>query len=77
VLFRSMTRAKTPVGNRNLWEELIRLNELHDVEWIKVAGHSGDPLNERCDELAREAAARIARGHSDFPGKGDRPHKSG
>jgi ribonuclease HI len=57
-----VSRAKTPVGNRDLWEQLIRLNEIHDVEWIKVAGHSGDPLNERCDELAREAAARAARG---------------
>jgi ribonuclease HI len=55
-----MTRAKTPVGNRDLWEELIRLNETHDVEWIKVAGHSGDPLNERCDLLARQAAERAA-----------------
>jgi ribonuclease HI len=55
-----MTRAKTPVGNRDLWEELIRLNEIHDVEWIKVAGHAGDPLNERCDVLARQAALRAA-----------------
>ena len=55
-----MTRAKTPVGNRDLWQELIRLNELHDVEWIKVAGHAGDPQNERADVLAREAAVRAA-----------------
>ena len=55
-----MTKARTPVGNRDLWEELIRLNELHDVAWIKVAGHSGDPLNERADVLARQAAAKAA-----------------
>jgi ribonuclease HI len=55
-----LTRAKTPVGNRDLWEELIRLNEMHDVDWIKVAGHSGDPLNERADVLARQAATRAA-----------------
>jgi ribonuclease HI len=55
-----MSRAKTPVGNKDLWEDLIRLNEIHDVDWVKVAGHSGDPLNERCDVLAREAAVRVA-----------------
>ncbi len=54
-------RNKKPVENRDLWEELVRLAEVHDVEWIKVAGHSGDPLNERCDELARAAAAEQTR----------------
>ncbi len=49
-------RNKKPVENRDLWEELVRLAEVHEVEWVKVAGHSGDPLNERCDELARAAA---------------------
>lgn len=49
---------KEPVENQDLWRELIRLNRIHRVEWIKVAGHAGDPANERCDELAREAIAR-------------------
>lgn len=53
------TSGKTPVGNRDLWEELVRLNGIHRVEWVKVAGHSGDPLNERCDELARAEAAKF------------------
>jgi ribonuclease HI len=57
-----MTSAKTPVGNRDLWEELIRLNGVHDVEWVKVAGHAGDEMNERCDALARQEAARDAKG---------------
>jgi len=56
-----MTKQKTPVTNRDLWEELVRLSKIHDVEWVKVAGHSGDPLNERADELARRAAAEVAR----------------
>jgi ribonuclease HI len=55
------TRKKTPVENRDLWEELVRLAGVHDVSWIKVAGHAGDPLNERCDALARAEAARAAR----------------
>ena len=56
-----LTKQKTPVTNRDLWEELVRLSRIHDVEWVKVAGHAGDPLNERADELAREAAAAIVR----------------
>ena len=51
-------RSKKPVENRDLWEELLRLSAVHDVEWVKVAGHAGDPLNERCDELARKAVEK-------------------
>ncbi len=29
-----------------------------DVHFVKVAGHAGVPLNERCDELARQAVSR-------------------
>lgn len=47
------TKSKKPVENRDLWERLLELADVHDVEWIKVAGHSGDPGNERADELAR------------------------
>jgi ribonuclease HI len=46
---------KKPVENRDLWEALIALVEQHDVTWHKVAGHSGDPLNDRADALARAA----------------------
>ncbi|HKW91662.1 MAG TPA: ribonuclease HI [Methylomirabilota bacterium] len=46
---------KKPVENRDLWEALIALVEQHDVTWHKVAGHSGDPLNDRADTLARGA----------------------
>ena len=52
---------KKPVENRDLWEALIALAEAHDVTWHKVAGHSGDPLNERADRLARAAIGRLAR----------------
>ena len=49
---------KEPVENRDLWERMIALVGAHDVEWIKVKGHSGDHWNERCDELARAEAAK-------------------
>ncbi len=50
---------RKPVENRDLWETLIALAERHHVSWHKVAGHSGDPLNERADRLARAAIARL------------------
>lgn len=55
------TRDGKPVENRDLWEELLRLAEIHRIEWVKVAGHSGDPLNERADRLARSAIAAFAK----------------
>lgn len=48
---------KQPVSNRDLWERLLAESRRHDVTWVKVAGHSGEPLNERVDELARRAMA--------------------
>ena len=45
--------ARKPVENRDLWERLLSLTSLYKVKFIKVAGHSGNTLNERADELAR------------------------
>ena len=53
------TAAKTPVANRELWEELLAQLDRHDVTWVKVKGHAGVEINERCDVLA-VAAARAA-----------------
>ena len=50
---------KRPVENRDLWEGLIAVAAAHDVTWHKVAGHSGDPLNDRADHLARAAIDRL------------------
>lgn len=47
--------AKEPVKNRELWEKLITFINYHQVEFIKVKGHSDNELNNRCDELANEA----------------------
>ena len=47
-----MTTAKKPVANQDLWEQLIELASVHDVEWIWVRGHANVVLNERCDRLA-------------------------
>ena len=49
------TASKTPVKNRDLWERLSALTEMHRVEWEWVKGHAGHPENERCDQLATGA----------------------
>jgi len=53
-----LTVKKTPVENRDLWEQLYALTKVHDVRWIKVRGHAGNKENEYCDKLATEAIAR-------------------
>jgi ribonuclease HI len=44
--------------NIDLWERLLDLCERHDVDFIWVKGHAGNPGNERCDQLATQAASR-------------------
>ncbi len=44
-----------PVLNVELWEELYALTRTHEVNFHKVAGHADDELNNRCDEIARQA----------------------
>lgn len=46
---------KEPVKNKELWLELYALVKQHDVQFIKVKGHSDNEFNNRCDELARNA----------------------
>jgi len=48
-------RRLLPVKNEDLWRELDHLVQRHDVVFHWVAGHAGDPENERCDLLARDA----------------------
>ncbi len=43
---------KKPALNIDLWEELLRLLEIHKVQFVWVKGHAGHPENERCDKLA-------------------------
>ena len=41
-----------PVKNEELWQRLDELIQRHRLKYTRVAGHSGHPENERCDELA-------------------------
>jgi ribonuclease HI len=49
------TADKKPVRNQDLWRALEAALGRHRVEWRWVRGHSGNPDNERADQLAREA----------------------
>jgi ribonuclease HI len=50
-----MNSKKQPVENKELWQELLRLMDIHQVEYIKVKGHADNPYNNQCDQLARDA----------------------
>ena len=49
---------KDKVLNVDLWLRLDELIEKHHVNFIWVKGHADNVENERCDFLAREAAAK-------------------
>jgi len=44
--------------NPDLWAQLLDLCDKHEVEFRWVKGHAGQPENERCDQLASQAAAK-------------------
>ena len=43
---------KKPVPNKDLWERLLSLLEMHQVKFKWIKGHAGHYENERCDKLA-------------------------
>lgn len=49
------TSGKEPVKNKELWITLYEFTKMHNIEFIKVKGHSDNEYNNRCDELARNA----------------------
>ena len=53
------TADRKPVKNVDLWQRLDAALAHHTVHWHWVRGHSGHDLNERADELAREAIAEV------------------
>ena len=56
------TADKKPVKNIDLWQRLELALADHQIEWHWIRGHSGHPENERADELARAAIARLRDG---------------
>ena len=54
------TAGKKPVENKDLWLRLLALKEgFSRLTFHKVAGHSQIELNERADQLAKEASRRL------------------
>jgi len=53
------TSDKKPVKNADLWQELDALAAKHQLEWLWVKGHAGDPGNERADALANRGIDEI------------------
>lgn len=43
---------KKPALNVDLWEQLLELLKIHNVEFVWVKGHNGHKYNEICDRLA-------------------------
>ena len=48
---------KKPALNIELWEEILKLIEIHNVNFNWIKGHVGLRENERCDKLAVEQTA--------------------
>jgi ribonuclease HI len=59
------TSSKQPVKNQDLWQRLDELRATHEINFHWIKGHNEHPENERCDQLAVEAARRAAAGESD------------
>jgi ribonuclease HI len=57
------TADRKPVKNADLWQRLYAAVQQHEVEWLWVKGHAGDPGNERADALANRGVAE-ARQHN-------------
>lgn len=55
--WRTSTKAK--VKNDDLWRLLLIEMKKHNVKFVKVAGHSDNENNNRCDEIARAEITKV------------------
>jgi ribonuclease HI len=44
-----------PVANQDLWKELVKLKEKHEIKWQWTRAHVGTHYNEKADKLASKA----------------------
>jgi len=58
------TADRKPVKNEDLWRRLDQLAGEHEIEWLWVRGHDGNPGNERADELANLGVAQVGEGEA-------------
>jgi ribonuclease HI len=59
-----MTAAKKPVVNQDLWQALDDEVNRHRTTWSWTKGHASHEDNNRCDELASQAARDQSSGNS-------------
>ncbi len=53
------TASGDPVANMDLWRRLLDAAKPHEIDWLWVKGHSGDPMNDRVDTLATAARSGL------------------
>lgn len=53
------TASKQPVKNVDLWQALDAEVAKHQVSWVWVKGHAGDPGNEHADALANKGVDTV------------------
>ncbi|MEI8035533.1 MAG: ribonuclease HI [Betaproteobacteria bacterium] len=56
------TAGNKPVKNEDLWRELDAVSAQHQIQWLWVKGHAGDPGNERADQLANQGVESMSGG---------------
>jgi ribonuclease HI len=56
------TADKKPVKNIDLWQRLDEALKNHQLNWHWVKGHAGHAMNERADQLARDAIVAVRAG---------------
>ena len=49
------TADKKNVKNVDLWKKLKKLAKTNSIEWLWIKGHSGNPMNDLVDKLAKES----------------------
>lgn len=54
------TAARKPVKNQDLWQELDKLRDNHEITWKWVRGHKGNPGNEEADALANRGIDELS-----------------
>ena len=65
------TADRKPVKNDDLWQALLAAARPHVVRWHWVKGHAGHAENERADQLASAAIARMKASGARVPASGD------
>jgi ribonuclease HI len=47
------------IKNQDMWKDLSKLLNVHDVEFIWIRGHAENEFNNRCDEMAVEESRKF------------------